>query len=51
MGTRRRGLLVCAIDGTLMAVPDNPPYQAEFVKHRGNNAGGSRPCSARRHGS
>ncbi|WP_392749389.1 IS4 family transposase [Streptomyces sp. LN590] len=42
-GTRWRGLLVCAIDGTLMAVPDSPANQAEFTKHRGNNGGAGYP--------
>ncbi|MER6434258.1 transposase domain-containing protein [Streptomyces sp900105245] len=32
VGTRWRGLLVCAIDGTLMAVPDSPANQTEFIK-------------------
>ncbi|MBC9731473.1 IS4 family transposase [Streptomyces sp. TRM68367] len=43
VGSRWRGLLVCAIDGTLMAVPDSPANQAEFVKHRGNNGGAGYP--------
>jgi hypothetical protein len=43
VGTRWRGLLVCAIDGTLMAVPDSPANQAEFLKHRGNNGGAGYP--------
>jgi hypothetical protein len=43
VGTRWRGLLVCAVDGTLMAVPDSPANQAEFPKHRGNNGGAGYP--------
>jgi hypothetical protein len=42
-GARWRGLLVCAIDGTLMAVPDSPANQAEFTKHRCNNGGAGYP--------
>jgi hypothetical protein len=42
-GARWRGLLVCAIDGTLMAVPDSPANQAEFIKHRSNNGGAGYP--------
>ncbi|MEU6324970.1 IS4 family transposase [Streptomyces sp. NPDC047009] len=42
-GTRWRGLLVCAIDGTLMAVPDSPANQSEFIKHRSNNGGAGYP--------
>jgi hypothetical protein len=43
MGAWWRGLLVCAIDGTLMAVPDSPANQAEFIKHRCNNGGAGYP--------
>lgn len=43
VGARWRGLLVCAIDGTLMAVPDSAANQAEYVKHRGNNGGAGYP--------
>ena len=35
-----RGLLVCAIDGTIMAVPDSPANLATFVKQRGGRCGG-----------
>jgi hypothetical protein len=42
-GTRWHGLLVCAIDGTLMAVPDSPANQAEFTRHRCNNGGAGYP--------
>jgi hypothetical protein len=43
VGTWWRGLLVCAVDGTLMAVPDSPANQAEFVRHRCNNGGAGYP--------
>ncbi|MET7766989.1 transposase domain-containing protein, partial [Streptomyces sp. NPDC005393] len=43
MGAWWRGLLVCAVDGTLMAVPDSPANRAEFTKHRGNNGGAGYP--------
>jgi hypothetical protein len=43
VGARWRGLLVCAIDGTLMAVPDSPANRAEFVRHRCNNGGAGYP--------
>ncbi|WP_244313305.1 IS4 family transposase [Streptomyces zinciresistens] len=39
-----RGLLVCAIDGTTMAVPDSPANLAEFTKHRCNNGGSGYPA-------
>jgi hypothetical protein len=39
-----RRLLVCAIDGTLMAVPDSPANQAGFTKHRCNNGGAGYPA-------
>ncbi|GAA2425271.1 transposase domain-containing protein [Streptomyces glaucus] len=42
-GTRWRGLLVCAIDGTLMAVPDSRANRTEFVKHHCNNGGAGYP--------
>jgi hypothetical protein len=42
-GTRWRGLLVCAIDGTSMAVPDSPRTLARFTKHRGNHGGTGYP--------
>jgi Insertion element 4 transposase N-terminal/Transposase DDE domain len=32
-----RALLVCAIDGTVLTVPDNPRVLARFTKHRGNH--------------
>jgi hypothetical protein len=42
-GARWRGLLVCAVDGTLVAVPDSPANQAEFTRHRCNNGGAGYP--------
>jgi hypothetical protein len=36
-------LLVCAIDGTTMAVPDNPRTLARFTKQRGNHGGSGYP--------
>lgn len=41
-----RGLLVCAIDGTTMSVPDSPANLTGFTKQRCNN-GGSRKESKR----
>lgn len=37
------GLLVCAIDGTIMSVADNPANLARFTKHRGNHGGSGYP--------
>lgn len=42
-GTRWRGLLVCAIDGTTLTVPDNPRMLARFTKQRGNHGGTGYP--------
>jgi hypothetical protein len=42
-GTWWRGLLVCAIDGTTLAVPDNPRILARFTKQRGNHGGTGYP--------
>ncbi|HEY0806682.1 MAG TPA: IS4 family transposase [Pseudonocardiaceae bacterium] len=42
-GTRWRGLLVCAIDGTTLTVPDHPRTLARFTKHRGNHGGTGYP--------
>lgn len=42
-GTRWRGLLVCAIDGTTLTVPDNPKILARFTKQRGNHGGTGYP--------
>jgi hypothetical protein len=39
-----RGLLVCAIDGTTMAVPDSPANLTEYTKHRCNNGGSGYPA-------
>jgi hypothetical protein len=41
--TRWRGLLVCAIDGTTLTVPDNPRMLARFTKQRGNYGGTGYP--------
>jgi hypothetical protein len=43
VGAWWRGLLVCAVDGTLVAVPDSAANQAEFVRHRCNNGGAGYP--------
>jgi hypothetical protein len=42
-GSWWRGLLVCAIDGTTLTVPDNPRMLARFRKHRGNHGGTGYP--------
>jgi hypothetical protein len=42
-GTRWRGLLVCAIDGTTLTVPDTPRILARFSKQRGNHGGAGYP--------
>jgi hypothetical protein len=42
-GTRWQGLLVCAIDGTTLTVPDNPRMLARFTKQRGNHGGTGYP--------
>lgn len=42
-GTRWRGLLVCAIDGTILTVPDTPRILARFSKQRGNHGGTGYP--------
>jgi hypothetical protein len=42
-GTRWRGLVVCAIDGTTLTVPDNPRTLARFTKQRGNHGGTGYP--------
>lgn len=44
VGVWWRGLLVCAIDGTLAAVPDSPANLAVFTKHRCNNGGAGYPA-------
>lgn len=40
---RWRGLLVCAIDGTTLTVPDTPRTLARFTKQRGNHGGTGYP--------
>jgi len=40
-GVRWRGLLVCAIDGTIMSVADSAANLAVFTKQRGGATGGS----------
>ena len=42
-GTRWRGLLVCAIDGTTMTVPDAPAVLTRFTKQAGNHGGTGYP--------
>jgi hypothetical protein len=42
-GTRWRGLLVCAIDGTTLTVPDNRTMLTRFTKQRGNHGGTGYP--------
>jgi transposase IS4-like protein len=42
-GSWRRGLLVCAIDGTTLTVPDSPRILARFSKQRGNRGGTGYP--------
>jgi hypothetical protein len=42
-GVRWRGLLVTAIDGTTMTVPDSPANLTEYRKHRCNNGGSGYP--------
>jgi hypothetical protein len=42
-GTRWRGLLVCAIDGTTMTVPDSPAMARRFRTHPGNHGGTGYP--------
>ncbi|QAY69754.1 IS4 family transposase [Xylanimonas protaetiae] len=38
--TRWRGLLVCALDGTVTSVPDSPANTIRYVKQRGGPTGG-----------
>ena len=38
-----RGLLVCAIDGTVLTVPDSPANLARFTKGGGNHGGTGYP--------
>jgi hypothetical protein len=42
-GTWWRGLLVCAIDGTTLTVPDSPRMLTRFTKQRGNHGGTGYP--------
>jgi hypothetical protein len=42
-GTRWRGLLVCAIDGTTLTVPDSPAMLGRFTKQAGNHGGAGYP--------
>jgi Transposase DDE domain/Insertion element 4 transposase N-terminal len=42
-GTRWRGLLVCAIDGTTMTAPDNTANLTQYTKHHCNNGGSGYP--------
>jgi hypothetical protein len=42
-GTRWRGLLVCAIDGTTMTVADSPANLTTYTKHAGNHGGSGYP--------
>lgn len=40
---RWRGLLVCAIDGTMLTVADSPANLTSYAKHRCNNGGSGYP--------
>jgi Insertion element 4 transposase N-terminal/Transposase DDE domain len=42
-GVRFGGLLVCAIDGTTMSVPDTPANRGRLTKHRCNHGGSGYP--------
>lgn len=42
-GTWWRGLLVCAIDGTTLTVPDSPAMLRRFTKQAGNHGGTGYP--------
>ena len=42
-GTWWRGLLVCAIDGTILTVPDTPAIVSRFTKQAGNHGGTGYP--------
>ena len=42
-GTRWRGLLVTAIDGTIMTAPDSTANLPEYTKHRCHNGGSGYP--------
>ncbi|SDH05868.1 Transposase DDE domain-containing protein [Nonomuraea jiangxiensis] len=43
-GTHWHGLLVCAIDGTVMSVADSPANLAVYPKQRGNHGGAGYPA-------
>jgi hypothetical protein len=42
-GSWWRGLLVCAVDGTTLTVPDSPRILTRFTKQRGNHGGTGYP--------
>jgi hypothetical protein len=42
-GTRWRGLLVCAVDGTTLTVPDSLAMDSRFTKQAGNHGGTGYP--------
>jgi hypothetical protein len=42
-GTWWQGLLVCALDGTTLTVPDTPAVLSRFTKQAGNHGGGGYP--------
>ncbi len=42
-GVRWYGLLVCAIDGTTMSVPDSPANLTQYRKHHCHNGGSGYP--------
>lgn len=42
-GCRWRGLLVCAVDGTTLTVPDQPAVKRRFTKQPGNHGGTGYP--------
>ena len=42
-GTHWRGLLVCAVDGTTLTVPDSPRMSTRFTKQAGNHGGTGYP--------
>jgi hypothetical protein len=42
-GTRWRGLLLVALDGTTLTVPDTPAVISRFTKHAGNHGGTGYP--------
>lgn len=42
-GVRWCGLLVCAVDGTTMSVPDSPRNLAVYAKQAGNHGGSGYP--------